>query len=38
MFFTPLAELFDLNFALYFPLVFARPIVDALASFTLKFD
>jgi len=38
MFMTPLAEFFNLNFALNFALVFARPVIDALAIFALQFD
>jgi len=38
MLLAPLAKFFYLNFALNFALVFARPIIDALAIFALKFN
>lgn len=38
MLFAPRAMLFEFNFAFNFALVFARPVIDALAFFALKFD
>jgi len=35
---APFAEFFDFNFSLNFALVFARPVVDALADCALHFD
>jgi hypothetical protein len=35
---TPIAKLFELDFALNFFLVFAGPVIDSLARPALKFD
>ena len=36
--FTPLAEFFQLNFALNFALVLTGPVIDTFANGALKFD